>query len=182
MSDTTTQNLDGQPVETAQPSELEVLKAKYEQAQRDIQKFKVRDEEVKAAQKARDEEEFKKKSLEEQLEAFKTRETEASTKLEQLQAQLSTESRKMQMLEAGISKDYVSKALKLSDDSYFTDDGFDAEKFLTDNPFFKAQDEKPSSTLPGVITKTNTPNSSGTPDFSKMSESQINAWFAQNSK
>jgi hypothetical protein len=167
------------PEVKAEPSELDTYKAKYEQAQKDIQKFKVRDEEVKAANKAREEEELKKKSLEEQLEVFKSQATEGTTKLQELEKKLLMESRKMNMLEAGIPKDYVTKALKLADDSYFTDTGFDSDKFLTDNPFFKV-DGKLQETLPGVVSKGNAAQPTGTPDFSKMTEAQINLWFNQN--
>jgi predicted nuclease with TOPRIM domain len=101
-------------------AELEALRAKYERAQKDLQKFRTRADEVEASKKALEDEALKQKTLEEQIEALNKRAQEAEERATAAEQARVTAQRTASL--TGKVAD-PKAALKLLEEGHLTDEG-----------------------------------------------------------
>jgi len=114
-------------------AQLEAITAKYERAQKDLQKFRTRADEVEASKKALEDETLKQKTLEEQITVLNKRAEEAEAK-----AQAAETARVMAQRQAALTGKVADPkaALKLLDDAHLTPEGdVNLDAFLTAYPF-----------------------------------------------
>jgi phosphoenolpyruvate-protein kinase (PTS system EI component) len=100
--------------------DVAALQAKYERLQKDLAKYRTRADEVEASKKALEDEALKQKSLEEQIEALKTRASVAEQKA--TAAEIARVQAARQAALTGRVAD-PKAALRLIDDDHLTDDG-----------------------------------------------------------
>ena len=114
-------------------AELEALRAKYERAQKDLQKFRTRADEVEASKKALEDETLKQKTLEEQIAVLNARAEAAEAKaLEAEQARVTAQ--RTASLTGKVAD--PKAALKLLEDAHLTSEGdVDVGALLSAYPF-----------------------------------------------
>jgi len=101
-------------------AQLEAITAKYERAQKDLQKFRTRADEVEASKKALEDETLKQKTLEEQIAVLNARAEAAEAK-----AQEAEQARVMAQRTASLTGKVADPkaALKLLEDAHLTSEG-----------------------------------------------------------
>jgi hypothetical protein len=114
-------------------AELEALRAKYEKAQKDIEKFRTRADAVEAAQKAAEAERLKSAPLEERLKALEAEREELTLRATR-EAEARVNAERLAALAGKVANPRA--ALKLLEDSHLTSDGgVDVDAFLAEHPY-----------------------------------------------
>ena len=143
--------------DTDYKAESEKLQAKYEAAQKDIQKFRVREEQVKTAEAAAERERLEKAPLEEKLRGYEKELEKANARATAAEQARTSAERRSALAGRVIDTD---AALKLLGDEFVQDDGtVNADAFLEKYPFLKVTADAPAraSTPPA------NPRGAGTP-------------------
>jgi hypothetical protein len=114
-------------------AELDALRAKYEKAQKDIEKFRTRADAVEAAQKAAEAERLKSAPLEERLKALETEREELVQKAAR-EAEARVNAERLATLAGKVAN--PKAALKLLEEAHLTSDGgVNVDALLAEFPF-----------------------------------------------